>query len=180
MKNTLQSEPRKVSCGCCTNGCVCFNHRDVPKGIVVKVCDFHKHKGDTISSATLTVDEVLSRSRASAKLLILLLIFAFSARSFAAEPLPVAPVAHTSPASDGFAFHRANDFMFGAVIAGTVGPATKPWIGLVAAEGAGIANEARYGSHFNAGHLAVISAGALASYAILKMIQKHDHRKAAR
>jgi hypothetical protein len=31
-----------VSCGCCTNGCVCWNHQDVRIGIPVKVCDYHK------------------------------------------------------------------------------------------------------------------------------------------
>lgn len=33
--------PRTTSCGCCTGGCVCWNHRDEPRGIPVRVCAYH-------------------------------------------------------------------------------------------------------------------------------------------
>ena len=32
---------KKISCGCCTNGCVCFMHRDIPRGIIDGTCDIH-------------------------------------------------------------------------------------------------------------------------------------------
>ncbi len=33
--------PRSVSCGCCTNGCVCSNHMDIPRGMVPGPCAYH-------------------------------------------------------------------------------------------------------------------------------------------
>jgi len=30
-----------LSCGCCSSGCVCWNHQDTPRGILVRVCDYH-------------------------------------------------------------------------------------------------------------------------------------------
>jgi hypothetical protein len=36
---------RKLSCGCCTNGCCCFMHRDVPNGRPAQVCEFHSKSG---------------------------------------------------------------------------------------------------------------------------------------
>jgi hypothetical protein len=102
-----------------------------------------------------------------------LLIFAAFLSLEARAETPNAPI----PVNDGQQFHRVNDFAFGAVISGTVGPFTKPWIGLLAGEAAGVANEARYGKNFNMGHLAVISAGALTSYAICKLVQRHDQHK---
>jgi hypothetical protein len=30
-----------VTCGCCSNGCVCHNHKDIPKGIKPAVCEYH-------------------------------------------------------------------------------------------------------------------------------------------
>jgi hypothetical protein len=89
-----------------------------------------------------------------------------------AAPLPNAPAPQ---GADSTEFHRANDFLFGAVISGAVGAPSKPWIGLVAGIGAGIANEFRYGSNFNAGHLAVISAGSFASYALIKTLKRDWH-----
>lgn len=43
--NRLPNEPRTVSCGCCTDGCVCWNHRDVPRGRPVTQCAFHNEHG---------------------------------------------------------------------------------------------------------------------------------------
>jgi hypothetical protein len=37
--------PRTVSCGCCEAGCVCGNHCDVPRGVRVGRCDYHKRHG---------------------------------------------------------------------------------------------------------------------------------------
>ncbi len=86
--------------------------------------------------------------------------------------LPTAPL----PQSDGTGFHRTNDFLFGAVISGAVGAPTRPWIGLIAGCGAGVANEARYGSNFNTGHLGVICSGAVASYVLLKVLTHKQKR----
>lgn len=33
--------PLHVTCGCCSRGCVCSQHQDVPRGLQVKVCDYH-------------------------------------------------------------------------------------------------------------------------------------------
>ena len=33
---------RTVTCGCCTNGCVCVHHQDVPRGLQVRTCDLHR------------------------------------------------------------------------------------------------------------------------------------------
>lgn len=93
-----------------------------------------------------------------------------------AAPLPNAP--STNKAQDGQAFHRTNDVLFGLVISEPVGLATdRPWIGLAAGVGAGIANEARYGSNFNVCHLAVISAGAFGAYALNKWVFKIHKEK---
>jgi hypothetical protein len=35
---------RTLSCGCCTNGCVCWNHRDEPNGRTVTACAYHAAK----------------------------------------------------------------------------------------------------------------------------------------
>lgn len=108
-------------------------------------------------------------------------VFAVLFSMFAAighcQELPDAP----TKAADGATFHRADDFAFGAVISGIAGASTnRPWVGLVAGEAAGIANEARYGKNFNMGHLAVITAGSLASYGILKLMKRHDAKKVGR
>lgn len=34
--------PDPCSCGCCTAGCTCLNHQDVPRGRPPKVCGFHR------------------------------------------------------------------------------------------------------------------------------------------
>lgn len=31
-----------VSCGCCSGGCVCFNHQDIPRGVKPGKCEIHK------------------------------------------------------------------------------------------------------------------------------------------
>jgi hypothetical protein len=90
--------------------------------------------------------------------------------SMSAQAVPDAPKVQ----SDGSTFHRTNDFAYGAVVSGVVGSTTRPWIGLVTGEAAGIANEARYGRNFNVGHLAVISAGAVASYGLIKLIKHYE------
>ena len=101
-----------------------------------------------------------------------LLIFArFAAIQANAAELPSAPTPQ-----DSYAFHRGEDFAFGSLVSMPVGVATKPWIGLLAGEAAGIANEARYGSNFNKTHLLYISAGALVSYGLVKL-EKRTARK---
>lgn len=35
----------QVSCGCCTNGCTCFMHRDVPRGVRQQKCALHSGTG---------------------------------------------------------------------------------------------------------------------------------------
>lgn len=37
-----ESHVNVVSCGCCSNGCVCWNHRDEPKGRHEHKCDLHR------------------------------------------------------------------------------------------------------------------------------------------
>ena len=34
--------PHTVSCGCCTQGCVCSLHRYLNRGIAVHTCDYHQ------------------------------------------------------------------------------------------------------------------------------------------
>ena len=47
LRRDLEENARKtvrvVSCGCCTNGCVCFMHRDEPRGIFKNICQLHQH-----------------------------------------------------------------------------------------------------------------------------------------
>ena len=31
-----------ISCGCCTNGCICHNHMDIPRGDKPGQCEVHK------------------------------------------------------------------------------------------------------------------------------------------
>jgi hypothetical protein len=35
------AEPRRISCGCCTNGCTCFHHQDTPNGRPPRTCELH-------------------------------------------------------------------------------------------------------------------------------------------
>ena len=36
----------KVStCGCCTNGCCCWNHQDTPNGLPPQKCALHRLPG---------------------------------------------------------------------------------------------------------------------------------------
>jgi hypothetical protein len=122
--------------------------------------------------------------KALSTMVVFAILVTFQGQAFAATVKPIGPAPAPpeqlanapQPQTDSFAFHRGEDYTFGALIAMPIGMASKPWIGLLAAEGAGIANEARYGSHFNAGHLAVISAGALTGYALAKW-EKHVARK---
>jgi hypothetical protein len=88
------------------------------------------------------------------------------------------PAPQPTTQADSYLFHRTNDVLFGSVISGVAGAASnRPWVGLVSGIGAGIVNEARYGSHFDAAHLGYISLGAFGSYALLKTM-KHDwHHK---
>lgn len=36
---------RRISCGCCTNGCCCLNHMDIPNGRRPQVCEYHSSTG---------------------------------------------------------------------------------------------------------------------------------------
>lgn len=38
----ISERPREISCGCCTGGCVCQFHQDVPMGIPARVCEYHR------------------------------------------------------------------------------------------------------------------------------------------
>lgn len=35
-------QAKLVTCGCCSQGCVCPNHQDVPRGLRVRVCAHHR------------------------------------------------------------------------------------------------------------------------------------------
>lgn len=37
---------RRISCGCCTRGCVCQNHMDIPRGLPPRVCGLHTDDTD--------------------------------------------------------------------------------------------------------------------------------------
>lgn len=101
----------------------------------------------------------------------LLVVMALAGSAFG--QLPEAP-----KPQDSYQFHRTADVLFGFVIAAPVGVySDRPWLGLLAGEAAGIANEARYGSHFNTTHLAYISAGALAGYGLAKLAHRANHKK---
>lgn len=39
---------RAISCGCCTVGCVCNNHMDVPQGKRPKRCALHSGTGEVV------------------------------------------------------------------------------------------------------------------------------------
>lgn len=39
---TDRKPTRVLTCGCCTNGCTCFNHQDTPRGMPPRKCDEHK------------------------------------------------------------------------------------------------------------------------------------------
>ena len=110
------------------------------------------------------------------RILVLLLVLSIAVGAMA-QDLPNAPAPQ---AADSYGFHRTEDVFFGFLISAPVGMASKPWIGLLAGEAAGVANECRYGSHFNVGHLAFISAGALAGYGVAKLSHRVDRRNKER
>lgn len=35
---------KTLTCGCCSRGCCCENHKDVPRGRPAQVCEIHKRK----------------------------------------------------------------------------------------------------------------------------------------
>lgn len=39
---------RAISCGCCTNGCVCHNHMDIPRGCRPQKCAVHSGTRATV------------------------------------------------------------------------------------------------------------------------------------
>jgi len=41
-KEGEKKKPRALSCGCCTGGCVCWNHQDTPNGRPIHVCEYHQ------------------------------------------------------------------------------------------------------------------------------------------
>lgn len=52
------TEPiRTVSCGCCTNGCVCANHQDTPNGRPVTVCAVHQRTPHPHTTSPLSTKE---------------------------------------------------------------------------------------------------------------------------
>jgi hypothetical protein len=112
------------------------------------------------------------------KRLIIFVLACVIAAQAASAPLPSAP----TPNVDNNGFRRTCDVLFGAGVSLPVGLAThRPWAGLLAGFAAGIANEARYGSHFNAYHLSLIGAGSIASYGVnkLEMHLERRHRGTA-
>lgn len=40
--DTVEAEARRISCGCCTNGCCCWHHQDTPNGRPPRRCELHK------------------------------------------------------------------------------------------------------------------------------------------
>jgi hypothetical protein len=103
-----------------------------------------------------------------------LALFAILTSSLASAQMPGSqpqPDVLTGPAA-----HRAADVFFGFIIAAPTGMATRPWVGLAAGEAAGMANEARYGNNFNVGHLAFITAGAIAGYGLAKWERRTSRR----
>lgn len=44
-KRTAPNWTRRISCGCCTNGCCCVNHMDIPNGRRPQVCEYHSASG---------------------------------------------------------------------------------------------------------------------------------------
>ena len=53
----MTHEHHTVSCGCCTNGCICWNHQDTPRGLSPTVCPFHQttpHPHETCRPACQT------------------------------------------------------------------------------------------------------------------------------
>ena len=36
------TQVKHVSCGCCTNGCCCSIHMDIPRGLQPRMCDYCK------------------------------------------------------------------------------------------------------------------------------------------
>jgi hypothetical protein len=41
-KSKMPNEiPKSATCGCCTNGCVCNLHMDIPRGMQPSVCEYH-------------------------------------------------------------------------------------------------------------------------------------------
>lgn len=51
---------RQCSCGCCAAGCVCFMHRDVPRGVPQQVCAYHQehpHTRTTEPRLKLTIEK---------------------------------------------------------------------------------------------------------------------------
>lgn len=45
----------QVSCGCCTNGCVCFMHQDTPAGCPPHKCELHATTNTPHSTAQPTL-----------------------------------------------------------------------------------------------------------------------------
>ena len=83
--------------------------------------------------------------------------------------VPDAPSVQAGGADDSPAFHRGEDYAFGALVSTIGGMGTRrPWLGLLMGECAGVANEARYGRNFSYSHLGYISAGALTGYVVSK------------
>lgn len=45
---TAEGLVRQISCGCCTNGCVCHNHMDIPRGLRPQKCALHSGTGEVV------------------------------------------------------------------------------------------------------------------------------------
>lgn len=133
---------------------------------------WNKDEKRASDSPTVTLSDALDLTIIAAVIIAIILFASVNAHS---QTLPDAP----KPVNDGYGFHRSEDVLFGAMISAPVGMASKPWIGLAAASAAGVANEARYGSHFSVSHLAFIEAGALAGWELARISHRIEarHRK---
>lgn len=62
---------RTVSCGCCTEGCVCWNHQDVPAGRPVATCSYHQRHPHPHATSLTTKQAMLAAIRPGDRVTIL-------------------------------------------------------------------------------------------------------------
>lgn len=46
-------EVKTLTCGCCSNGCVCQNHMDIPNGRPPKKCEMHEAEAKNAAEVIL-------------------------------------------------------------------------------------------------------------------------------